>query len=95
MNQLPTAQTSDAETAATSPSPFGQGPRFGLGTTVQADPSQWSVSVRSGPPWPDVLPTAHASSGASATTPFRTPVRGLPRFGVGIGVQAAPSQCTA
>src|SRR5271157_2902394 len=88
-----------AETAATPSSSLeAEGdppPAFGLGTTLQLDPSQCSISV-----WPvdsELLtgrvasPTAQALFGARATTDVRKGSR--PGDGAGTALQTWPFQC--
>src|SRR6516164_9086185 len=77
----PTAHTSLAETPATAPSPLlpcGFG--LGLGTTLQAVPSQCSITAvgcAENPPvgTPGPVPTAHTSAGDSAATVTTPPKR--------------------
>src|SRR6516162_11468337 len=92
----PVAQTSLADTAATAPRPLlpcGFG--LGLGTTVQAVPSQCSITAvgcAENPPvgTPGPVPTAHTSAGDSAATVPTPPER---RCAAGFRVQLVPFQC--
>src|SRR5690348_14072261 len=64
---------------------------FGLGTTVQAWPSQCSVIVVGKEV--QVIPTAQISLAATAATPLRVLLLGL-GLGLGTILQACPSQCS-
>src|SRR5439155_6739738 len=61
-------------------------PAVGIGTTVQTAPSQCIAR-----PPRFVPPTAQTSLGAAPSTPRREPVSIT--FGLGISLQAVPSQC--
>src|SRR5207302_227070 len=63
---------------------------FGLGTTLQALPSQCSTSVTTGPVRP--TPAAHISLLDSAATALR--LLWLPGLGLGTTLHALPSQCS-
>src|SRR6516164_405299 len=92
----PTAHTSLAETPATAPSPLlpcGFG--LGLGTTLQAVPSQCSITAvgcAENPPvgTPGPVPTAHTAAGDSAATVPTPPKR---RCAAVFRVQLVPFQC--
>src|SRR5450432_2043019 len=84
--EKPTAQTSSEATIATPLSRFAVGETFGLGTTLQAAPSQCIVNVEA-----PARPTAHTSSAAIPCTAYRTPPG---TAGVEAIVMASPSQCS-
>src|SRR5437870_1760693 len=81
----PTAQTSVADVEET-PLNTARVPIDGVDVSVQAEPSQCSATGS----W-SVAPTAHTSSGASATTEFSV-AAATGRFDV---CHADPSQCAA
>src|SRR5207249_9728398 len=92
---IPTAQTLFGETTVTLRSwllALAAVLMFGLGTSVQVLPFQWSVNVTSAPVEAVVDPTAQASVGVIA----RTESRLLPRAGCGEAttLQLAPFQCS-
>ena len=62
---------------------------FGLGTWVQAEPSQCTVRVRNAVP-SLYSPTAHALLAVRAVT--AESLSSVPGFGLGTAVQDAPSQ---
>src|SRR5215469_1144957 len=88
----PTAYTLLDETASSAykalPPPFGSG----AGTTDQAVPFQCSASVWVPPLASSVSPTAQMSVSESAAMPYRM-FPCAPGLGLGITVQAVPSQC--
>src|SRR5215469_15027982 len=67
----PTAQMSVGDCARTPFRMLSIPATFGLGTTVQVEPFQCSVSVWSLPPLSRSKPTAQASQGESTATPLR------------------------
>src|SRR6266699_2731958 len=70
---VPTAQPSLVDTAATADSQSLPGTGLGVGTTLQAVPSQCSASV----PGASVCPTAHTSLADTLATPLSWPWAGL------------------
>src|SRR6266704_1040534 len=72
LKNAPTAQISVADLARTAFRTLSCPATFGLGTTVQAAPSQCSMSVWSGPPVSWSKPTAQASQGESTVTPLNS-----------------------
>src|ERR1700681_4488542 len=74
------------------------GPTFGLGTTAQLVPSKCSINVSVAACFGGATcvekPTAHTSSGASASTAFNLFVPS-PTLGVATRFQFVPSQCIA
>src|SRR5947207_5134964 len=86
---FPTAQTSLEATAATPNRELSSVLSFGLGTMLQAEPFQCSVSVRSSPAGRD-RPTAHTSFAASASTAKRI---SSSTAGLTTMLQVVPFQC--
>jgi hypothetical protein len=87
--EFPTAQASLLDAAATADSD-AKVPGLGLGTWVQATPSQWRISVPIADVATPVLPTAQASVADLAAIPLSESL--LPGFGLGTRFQACPSQ---
>src|SRR5215471_12805217 len=86
----PTAQTLLAAEAATA-FRSSLGPRLGLGTRVQWEPSQCSMRV-----WLAVLPTAQVSvAEVPATLSRELPTVGPPGSGVATRTHFWPFQCNA
>src|SRR5215472_6006514 len=87
---LPTAQMLLAAEAATA-FRSSLGPRLGLGTRVQWEPSQCSIRV-----WPAVLPTAQVSvAEVPATLSRALATVGPPGSGVATRTHFWPFQCSA
>src|SRR4051794_29066043 len=89
----PTAQASRRVIAATPYNSFNSWPGLGLGTILQAAPSQWIVRVCSNccGRWTSKLPTAQISCADAALTALRM-FEYEPAFGLTTCVQAVPSQ---
>src|SRR6266480_3825164 len=87
---FPTAHTSLDATVATPNRSLSSVLSLGLGTTLQAEPFQCNVSVRSSPPPGLDLPTAHTSLEATASTAKRM---SSSTVGLDTMLQVAPFQC--
>jgi hypothetical protein len=95
LSYVPTAQTLPLEIAATSRSWFVASAvllGFGLATSVQTDPFQWSVNVDARAPKPVFVPTAQASVGESALIESR--LLWFPGCGLGTTLQDVPLKCS-
>src|SRR5947207_1261913 len=91
LKEVPTAQTSLGETAATAWSPV-LAPVVGLFTTLHLWPFQCSISPCPLPLVGRKLPTAQTSVAETAATPRRLPST-MPVVGLGTMLHAVPSQC--
>src|SRR5215467_2235371 len=83
----PTAQMSVGDSARTPFRMLSSPATFVLGTTVQVEPFQCSVSVLSMPPLSRSKPTAQASQGESTVTPLRL-LSSVPGLGGWLPLQA-------
>ena len=90
---VPTAQTSPLAVPSTARRKLSPVPAFALGATVQALPSQCSVSVCHVLLALRYCPTTQASFVPSAVTPQRK-LMPLPTLTLGTRVQVLPSQCS-